>query len=1194
MPNAELATQIKNAKSGKRLSFAFIAKGTTGKLLVGRKIANPDIVTAKSELGGGTIYTGKCIGEDGVLWFETAKAVPGTLGNTVRKVIKTEAGISLDALFRQKDDADAEETETKPAAKLDLDTNNPQVVEGGKPREHVEVEERMKGLIRNFTVEHTGPGPKGQLTQKLMKEANALLAKKKYAEAMLKLNEVEPLLSRSSDQVGYETLLRDSQANIEAAQSKRGGPQIKYYYDQALAAAEAQQWPKATQHLTKANELVAVAAKRNPYVQALDGAKGKIEPLLGVKPAKGDTSAEAIITARDKLKTLWDAQDKLAKAANYPAATAKLAEALTCAVTELTPLIQVKQAAAKKKLGEAELAVDKAKEAFANASPEERAAKLEEVRRLVTGLFAAADEAKDQGVTGSGVETGGGKAPDRTINCEKMYKDHDWFELKRRLNLPEVEGVAPDDRENITPGEMKQLWNWRSKEVDKLIDGLRSKYPTLIAKACGSNDLESDIDITFATPGGDHFGDDIKAAKEFNEKVIARFGKPAGRTFDVNIYCRDYRAIKESRNQEHNADAIADVNVDQPAEQKTGGMDFRNASAEDQDVAALMKQRRFMSGAQWKTYSAGILADMEKQIKKKNPGADLTKDKPYQQVAKQLEEAEDVYLLSLRKMLVGIQKTVAKRYPEKARTEPFQRLEALLRDPNAKNVEAQMQKLHKELTTGDNSGLAMEATDDMYLDQMAEVRANQEKLSKMPEGQEKEALKIQVKKEIFTNIFFANEAYTSEGAISHIVAGSQAGLSSEELAKVLKPTETVQSANEQLADLLKDMEHYEEEEHEAKAHGKDPAAVAGQAFVHASKYLERLLDAAAILASQFAPKTDTDPPAPDLEWFAQNVKDTNVTGKTNLKDKAEALQKRVKGLLLSLRKTSKVPGDLKKPLAVEEVKQIFGVSDIQGFTAVMMKLGQELNTVVRQREQFQASVAVSDDVSSARMKDENVVGAREKTLNVVRKIAKDARAAPQAPLLAAAFGKLDLGTDVQVKKLANEIAAAWKTALDAYEQKNGAVLGRVLPLLKTKIKAVPDVEVANEFQGVERWFEQAGAMLAMNSDEASPESKQIVTNIHQAEVLNSRLVELVFGPRWEATKKPGFTEPLKQKLLEDFTKAKASIAPLAEQLDADVIEDVPEPVKQRIVDVRRNLLVRTHELERRLEALATKVVTSEG
>ena len=763
-----------------------------------------------------------------------------------------------------------------------------------------------------------------------------------------------------------------------------------------------------------------------------------------------------------------------------------------------------------------------------------------------------------------------------------MYKTLDWFELKRRLNLPEKTGVAPEKRDNITPGEMKQLWNWRSVEVNKLIDALRSKYPTLIAKACGSNDLESDIDITFATPGGDHFGDDILAAKEFNEKVTSRFGKPAGRTFDVNIYVRDYRAIKESRNQEYNAEPIADVDVGQPTAPQAAGMDFRTASAEDQDVAALMKQRRFMSSKQWKDYSTGILADLEAQLKKQNPEVNLKEDKTYQQAAKQFDEAEDVYLLSLRKILVGIQKTVAKNHPELVRSDPnLQELERLLRDPNAKNIEIEMQKLHKLLTAGKYAPLAMEATDEMYLDQMADVRANQKKLETMPAGPAKESLKLQVKKDIFTNIFFANEAYTSEGAITHIVAGSQAGLNAEQLAEKLKPSETVQSANEQLADLLKDMEHYEEEEQEAREHGGDAAAVAGQAFVHASKYLERLLDATAILAAQFAPKKAGDPPAPDLSWFAENVKDTDVTGKTTLKDKAEALQKRVKGLLLNLRKSSKVPGDLKRPLAVDEVEQLFGVTTIAAFTQIMMKLGRELNSVVRQRAQFQTAMDVGEDVSAERMKNVDI-GDRERAMNVLRKLTHDPRTLAPAQHLIAAFSKLNLGSGPQVSKLASELCNTWKAALDFLEQKRADMLPRVLTLLGTRVKAIPDVEVANEFQKVERWLVQAVELLAMTAGPtATPKTQAIVARINQAEQLSGRLYELTFGPRWEQTKATPTAEK-KAKLLDDLEKLKTKVDPIVGQLSVDVIDDVPEGAKQRIVDVMRDLNTRDKDAGRRL------------
>src|SRR5260221_5521006 len=111
MPNADVTTQVKAAKSGKRLMFAFVAKGPEGKLLVGKKVAAQEIADAKKEAGGGTIYKGKCVGEGGVLWFETAKDVPTNLASAVKKVIRVEAGPTLDVLFSQKGEAEYHEPE---------------------------------------------------------------------------------------------------------------------------------------------------------------------------------------------------------------------------------------------------------------------------------------------------------------------------------------------------------------------------------------------------------------------------------------------------------------------------------------------------------------------------------------------------------------------------------------------------------------------------------------------------------------------------------------------------------------------------------------------------------------------------------------------------------------------------------------------------------------------------------------------------------------------------------------------------------------------------------------------------------------------------------------------------------------------------------------------------------------------------
>ena len=153
--------------------------------------------------------------------------------------------------------------------------------------------------------------------------------------------------------------------------------------------------------------------------------------------------------------------------------------------------------------------------------------------------------------------------------------------------------------------------------------------------------------------------------------------------------------------------------------------------------------------------------------------------------------------------------------------------------------------------------------------------------------------------------------------------------------------------------------------------------------------------------------------------------------------------------------------------------------------------------------------------------------------------------------------------------------------LEAHAKKNSIVLTKVLALLRTRVKAIPDVEVSNEFQGVVQWFGEAVELLALNDGPtATPETKQIVSHINQAEVLNGQLHELTYGARWKATK-DGLTAAKKAKLLDDMAKAKAKIAPLAEQLGVDVIDNIPDPVKQRIVTVLRDLTSRGNDLDRR-------------
>jgi hypothetical protein len=111
MPELDLAAAIKMAK-GKKMRFAFVLKGSDGKLILARgKIPPKQIAEARSEMGGGTLVTGKCTGPLNNLVFQVVKAPPSTLAAVLKKVIKNEAGLTTAPEVQLAADADTEEPE---------------------------------------------------------------------------------------------------------------------------------------------------------------------------------------------------------------------------------------------------------------------------------------------------------------------------------------------------------------------------------------------------------------------------------------------------------------------------------------------------------------------------------------------------------------------------------------------------------------------------------------------------------------------------------------------------------------------------------------------------------------------------------------------------------------------------------------------------------------------------------------------------------------------------------------------------------------------------------------------------------------------------------------------------------------------------------------------------------------------------
>jgi len=178
------------------------------------------------------------------------------------------------------------------------------------------------------------------------------------------------------------------------------------------------------------------------------------------------------------------------------------------------------------------------------------------------------------------------------------------------------------------------------------------------------------------------------------------------------------------------------------------------------------------------------------------------------------------------------------------------------------------------------------------------------------------------------------------------VAGIQAKDPAKKEAALAKltPATLMQSCNEQLADFFKDMKSSEREIAEEKDAVKQRRAT-GEAFVHASKYLVRLLDAAQILADKFA---KLDPPVP-LDFALLKA--------AKVKTPKELMAK-VESVLLALRKSSTVPADAKGELGVDEARAVFGVADIGAFRKLISDFGVELNQQVRRNPDFKAELAV--------------------------------------------------------------------------------------------------------------------------------------------------------------------------------------------------------------------------------------------
>jgi hypothetical protein len=372
----------------------------------------------------------------------------------------------------------------------------------------------------------------------------------------------------SQEELAYREKLQECAPKLNEAMRQEwiGGYDVQQAMEQVGKQADGRRWTKAVEKIDAANALAVTVLARKPYVVARKAHEAKIKAtmkLKGIPKTPGRKSYGQVV------EEMWAEAERLVTAKDFTGA----AEQINRTATYIDATVNADRGVTE---GRAKIETDG--ERLATSMRAEVDKPVPDLRALKELALAELKRGKDAAALGidSGAKAREPLDPTDEPSCHDLFVKFGWFAMKAAIKTGAFEDGTRFDKE-----QMWKCWRFRQKLVAAEIDKLRRKYPTLIAKASGSEDLESDIDITFATPSS---GDDVRAAKDFNAAMQKEFKKPPGRVFDVNIYARDYGAISESFNKEFSLAPQRDKAVDQPDEPQ-----MQKLSQVDQDVATLLK-----------------------------------------------------------------------------------------------------------------------------------------------------------------------------------------------------------------------------------------------------------------------------------------------------------------------------------------------------------------------------------------------------------------------------------------------------------------------------------------------------------------------------------------------------------------------------------------------------------------------------
>ena len=188
---------------------------------------------------------------------------------------------------------------------------------------------------------------------------------------------------------------------------------------------------------------------------------------------------------------------------------------------------------------------------------------------------------------------------DGPVNIRELFRDLGWGRLTTTYAKDAIV--------------LKTAFNFRKIYVDQLLMSLRATWAGLIWKSVGSMSLTSDYDITLTVPG-DALGA-IRAVKMFNARVAADFGQQPGTIFDTNLYVRDFAPVEAKGRGK--LTGVSDTPM--PSKPEV----LKKMLAAGQDVAALLKQRRFMDRGEFLQLMDSTSLALDQQYRK-HIGADLS------------------------------------------------------------------------------------------------------------------------------------------------------------------------------------------------------------------------------------------------------------------------------------------------------------------------------------------------------------------------------------------------------------------------------------------------------------------------------------------------------------------------------------------------------------------------------------------